>query len=110
MIKEKLVFKRITNGIERVYNYKLIKSVIGVNEVFGIEIEREDFKGDIKIDTYKDSIELISPNEKKVREVLDILYKNGVSPIHLVDIAGEFVDECVNDFSDIESLNYSMTM
>ncbi|MCR6513918.1 MAG: DUF6514 family protein [Clostridium sp.] len=110
MIKEKLVFKRVTNGIERIYNYKLIKSVLGIDEVFGIEIERLDYKGEIKINSYSEAVELISPNEEKVKGLLNMLYENGVSPIHLIDIAGEFIDECVNDFQGIEHFNYAMTV
>ena len=102
MLKEKFVFSRITNGIERKYQYKLIKTLIGKDEVFGIEIERTDYKGDLEIDSYKDSVELISPVESKVKCLLKMLYENQVSPIHLVDIIGEYVDEYVNDFKNID--------
>lgn len=101
MIKEKFVFSRITNGIERKYYYKLIKTIIGKDDVFGIEVERIDLKDDIIIDTFKDSIELVSPIEDKVKNLLRMLYENQVSPIHLIDIVGPFVDEYVNDFKEI---------
>lgn len=102
MLKEKFVFSRITNGIERKYQYKLIKTLIGKDEVFGIEIERTDYKGELEIDSYKDSVELISPVESKVKDLLKMLYENQVSPIHLIDIIGEYVDEYVNDFKNID--------
>lgn len=102
MLKEKFVFSRITNGIERKYQYKLIKTLIDKDEVFGIEIERTDYKGDLEIDSYKDSVELISPVESKVKGLLKMLYENQVSPIHLIDIIGEYVDEYVNDFRNID--------
>ena len=34
-----------------------------------------------------------------------MLYENEVSPIHLVDIIGPYVDEYVNDFNKIYSEN-----
>ena len=101
MIKENFVFSRINNGIERKYYYKLIKSIRWNEDVFGIEVERVDIKGDIIIDSFKDSIELISPVEEKVKKLLKMLYDNQVSPIHLIDIIGPFADEYVNDFKEI---------
>ncbi|MDU1855534.1 MAG: DUF6514 family protein, partial [Clostridium baratii] len=65
-------------------------------------IERTDYKGDLEIDSYKDSVELISPVESKVKGLLKMLYENQVSPIHLIDIIGEYVDEYVNDFKNID--------
>lgn len=103
MVKEKFVFSRITNGIERKYKYKLIKSLMGEEEVFGIEIERIDIKGDLIIDSFKDSIDLISPIEEKVSKLLKMLYENQVSPIHLIDIIGPYADEYVSDFDNIYS-------
>lgn len=100
MVKENFVFSRITNGIERKYQYKLIQTVLYKNEVFGIEVERVDYKGDLIIDSFKDSVDFISPDEGKVKKLLNMLYENQVSPIHLIDIIGSFVDEYVNDFTE----------
>lgn len=101
MIKENFVFVRVTNGIERKYFYKLIENVVNKRVFYGIEIERIDFKGTEEIDSFKDSVELISPDEDKVRALLVMLYDNQVSPLHLIDIAGEFIDECVHDFAEV---------
>ncbi|MGL4874696.1 MAG: DUF6514 family protein [Clostridium sp.] len=99
MIKENFVFVRSSNGIERKYNYRLIKSDFKEIDVYGIEIERIDYVAEEIIDSYKESVELISPNEKKVKELLKKLYENQVSPLHLIDIAGEMIDESVSDFA-----------
>ncbi|MGL4848602.1 MAG: DUF6514 family protein [Clostridium sp.] len=99
MIKENFVFVRSSNGIERKYNYRLIKSEFKESDVYGIEIERVDCIGEEIIDSYKECVELISPNEKKVKELLEKLYNNQVSPLHLIDIAGEMIDESVADFA-----------
>lgn len=103
MVKEKFVFSRVTNGIERKYKYKLIKNLMGQDEVFGIEVERVEIKGDLIISSFKDSVELISPVKEKVIKLLNMLYENQVSPIHLVDIIGPYVDEYVSDFNKIYS-------
>ena len=102
MNKENFEFLRTTNGIERKYEYKLTKCLIGNDEVFGIEVQRIDYKADLIIDSFKDSVELISPIKDKVINLLRMLYENQVSPIHLIDIIGPFVDEYVNDFKDIK--------
>ena len=44
MVKEEFMFSRVTNGIERKYKYKLVKSLMGQDEVFGIEVERIEVK------------------------------------------------------------------
>ena len=108
MGKEEFVFSRITNGIERKYNYKLIKSLMGQDEVFGIEVERIEIKGDLIISSFKDSVELISPVKEKVIKLLNMLYENQVSPIHLIDVIGPYVDEYVNDFNKIYSDDVSI--
>ncbi|MGL5417573.1 MAG: DUF6514 family protein [Clostridium sp.] len=99
MIKENFVFVRSSNGIERKYNYRLIKNGFKEIDVYGVEIERIDYVGSEIIDSYKEGIDLISPNETKVRDLLEKLYENQVSPLHLIDIAGEMVDEAVADFA-----------
>lgn len=103
MVKEEFMFSRVANGIERKYKYKLVKSLMGQDEVFGIEVERIEVKGDVIINSFKDSVELISPIKEKVIKLLNMLYENQVSPIHLVDIIGPYVDEYVSDFNKIYS-------
>ena len=36
--------------------------------------------------------------EKKAEDILVLLFNNLVSPIHLIDVVGEYSDLCVNDF------------
>ncbi|WP_407644975.1 DUF6514 family protein [Clostridium polyendosporum] len=40
----------------------------------------------------------ISPQRHKVHNLLKMIYDNGVSPRHLIDILGEYVDTYVIDF------------
>ena len=37
-------------------------------------------------------------SEKKAEDILVLLFNNLVSPIHLIDVVGEYSDLCVNDF------------
>lgn len=89
------------------YNYKLIKGVINIQfekemlpiQSYGIEVERQDLKEGSVVNTVKDSIGYISPQRHKVQELLRMIYKNGVSPIHLVEVLGEYVDTYIEDFN-----------
>ena len=47
----------------------------------------------------RDKIERISTKEEKVRQLLELLHIYQVSPIHLVDVLGEYVDNYVCDFN-----------
>ena len=79
--------------------YRLIESYFNGTIVYGIEVERKDFKDSNLINIERDSICKISPNKDKVEVLVDKLYKYEVSPIHLIDIIGEDVDNCVADFA-----------
>lgn len=96
----------IEGNIEHIYYYRMVKSQISkvynndtINvQCYGIEIERQDLvDGSISL-IQRDSISIISPERHKVHNLLKLLYANAVSPIHLVDIIGFYVDEYVDDF------------
>ena len=46
----------------------------------------------------RNEIRKISNSKTKVEWLLNLLKDNNVSPIHLVDILGSYVDEYVSDF------------
>lgn len=103
MIVQSLVLRKILeNDIQQEYSYKLISTLYNDIEAYGIEIDRVDSKeGEILKREY-DSVELISPCKAKVQDLIDKLYKYEVSPIHLIDVIGEYVDKCVSDFDKIQ--------
>ncbi|MGG7178241.1 DUF6514 family protein [Clostridium paraputrificum] len=101
MVVENLLITRSINSVEMKYTYKLTKRNYEDVQAYGIEIERNDMKNGKIINIVKDSVDLISTQRHKVKELLDMLYKNEVSPIHLVDIIGSYVDEYVYDFDNI---------
>ncbi|MGL5352167.1 MAG: DUF6514 family protein [Clostridium sp.] len=96
----------ITNeGTELKYTYRLTENKYKGNEAYGIEVERHKSLGGQTVDIERDKIDLISINKYKVNSLLELLYKNLVSPIHLVEILGEYVDEYVYDFDKVKNAN-----
>lgn len=99
-----LVVKSLVNSEEKedktmiIYNYRLLKESYLNGQAYGIEIERQDFKDGNLINIERDQIKKISSIEEKVNNLLDLIHRNKVSPIHIVDILGEYVDNYVTDF------------
>lgn len=89
-----------------IYNYRLTRGHISINlrsenlvvQTYGVEIERQDFTNGVMINIERDSVENISPQRHKVHNLLRMLYENGVSPIHLIDVLGEYIDNYIIDF------------
>lgn len=88
------------------YIYRLIKSGMSVyikNELtliqtYGIEVERQDVVDGVIVRLERDCVKSISPQRHKVHGLLKILYDNNVSPVHLIDVLGEYIDRYVDDF------------
>ena len=80
------------------YIYRIVENSIRNRQAFGIEIERQDFNNGEMINLERDSVSLVASEERKANDILILLFNNLVSPIHLVDIVGEYADLCVNDF------------
>ena len=88
-----------TDNKESKYSFRMFKESFFNGQAFGIEVERQDLiEGNI-IKIERDSISKISNNEEKVRDLLKLLFNYKVSPIHLVDILGDYVDSYVSDFN-----------
>ncbi|GIM28281.1 hypothetical protein CPJCM30710_09470 [Clostridium polyendosporum] len=99
-VVENLIKSVNCDNISYTYSYRLIRDSYKSNDAYGIEIERADYKNDIIVNIDRDRVKLISPNLEKVRGLVVMLYENQVSPIHLIDIIGEKVDEWVADFEN----------
>ncbi|WP_368253287.1 DUF6514 family protein [Clostridium paraputrificum] len=56
------------------------------------------------INRVEDGVKYISTQRHKVKGLLNLLYKNEVSPIHLIDIIGEYVDKWVEDFEESKKI------
>ena len=103
------ISKRVkTEEIEYVYYYRLLKSNINLNysnqlvevQAYGIEVERQDIKEGTIVKIERDYVKGISPQRHKVRELLRLLYDNNVSPIHLINVLGDYIDEYIVDFNE----------
>lgn len=98
----------IEDGSAIIYKYFLTQSQKNIHRgsgydkvtAYGIEATCEKALGDSITNVYADVIECISPNKEKVLELIEFLREHEVSPIHLIDIAGSFVDDCVQDFDE----------
>lgn len=86
------------------YFYRLTESETTRGVAFGIEVEKQDIKNGAVTNIERDAVDIISNKEEKVKQILELLYRNNVSPIHLVDVIGEYVDEYVQDFDNEETL------
>ena len=102
--KKYTVVKNLSTIIEnRNYSYRLIKSnFIHCNgdmiQAYGIEVETTEINNDEITGIERAGIEYISPYMHKVYALLSKLHSNNVSPIHLVDVIGEYVDDYTYDF------------
>ena len=67
-------------------------------QAFGIEIERQDFNDGQVVNLERDYVSLVASEEKRANDILLLLFNNLVSPIHLVDIVGEYSDLCAAEF------------
>lgn len=81
------------------FSYRLIENCFKGTKVYGIEVERKDFMDSSLINIERDSVDKISTNKDKIEVLVEKLYKYEVSPIHLIDVIGEDVDNCVADFA-----------
>jgi hypothetical protein len=97
------------------YNYRLVRGQVSLSisgdrvlvQTYGIEIERQDSRNGEVVNIERDCISTISPQRHKVHKLLKMLYDNEVSPIHLVDVLGDYVDEYIIDFDGV--LNSGVT-
>ena len=85
---------------EMKYSYRLIRENFFDGQAYGIEVERQDFSNNKLIYVERNEIRKISNTKGKVEGLLNLLSDNKVSPIHLVDVLGSYVDEYVSDFKE----------
>lgn len=115
VIVESIMRSVKTDEVERIYHYRMLKSNISLDysnqsvevQAYGIEVERQDIKDGKVINIERNYVRGISPQRHKVHKLLKLLYDNGVSPIHLIDILGEYIDEYIVDF-DKELMDIAM--
>lgn len=77
------------------YFYRITEERVLNRQAYGIEIERQDFKDGEISNLERDYVNIVAIDEKKANEILIKLYDNEVSPLHLIDIVGEYSDNCI---------------
>lgn len=106
MVVENLVRTESVEKIKYNYFYRLLKGKISIPcevdavevQSYGIEIERQDLLNGELINIERDCVKNISPDRNKVHNLLELLYDHSVSPIHLIDVLGDYIDEYIIDF------------
>jgi hypothetical protein len=106
MVVENFIRTENMDQIKCNYYYRLIKGKILITyemdtievESYGIEIERQDLQDGKLINIERDCVKNISPEGHKVHNLLKLLHDNLVSPIHLIEVLGEYIDEYIVDF------------
>ena len=109
VVIENLSKKVTDDDVKHNYFYRLVKSEISVSmydepteiQAYGIEIERQDIIDDTVVFIERDFVENISPQRHKVKNLMKMLYDNTVSPIHMIDILGDYIDEYISDFDEM---------
>lgn len=110
LVVEQMNHTETLDGKNLVYTYRLTRDLKmlysdrGSIEIqaYGIEVERQDFCDGVLINVERECVECISPQRYKVKNLMNLLYENIVSPIHLVEVLGEYIDEYVSDFDRCE--------
>lgn len=101
--------KRVIDGdVKHNYFYRLVKSEISILtydeptgvQAYGIEVERQDIVDDMVVCIERECVKSISPQRYKVKNLIKILYENTVSPIHMIDILGDCIDQYIVDFDE----------
>lgn len=108
MIVESMIRNEVCEDMKHNYFYRLTRDTIflalGGDEMevqsYGIEIERQDIANGSIVNIERDFIKSISPHRHKVHNLLKLLYDHCVSPIHLIEVLGDYIDEYIVDFDE----------
>ncbi|MCY6371286.1 DUF6514 family protein [Clostridium ganghwense] len=108
LIVENLCRSEKYEDVEYNYSYRVIKDQVIFAECekseiqsYGIEVERQDIVEGKVIKIERDFVKCISPHRHKVHNLVKVLYDNTVSPLHLLDVLGEYIDQYITDFDEV---------
>lgn len=91
-ILEEYKREHIENGIEMDYLYRLIRSKKDGECFYGIEIVRKDYKDNKCVNEEENMVKGISNDFFKVKDYLMNLFLYDVSPLHLLDIIQDAIE------------------
>ena len=109
VVVENMSRGKIVGDMRHVYSYRMVRSDISMTsdngtiqvQSYGIEAERQDMLNDEIVAIKRELIYNVSPHRHKVHNLLKLLHDNIVSPIHVVDVIGEYVDSYVCDYDEM---------
>lgn len=106
------IIKELTSVLEQEkiryeYSYKIIETKISEHSLFGIEVERVDYINGKMINIERERIDKISNELVKVEALHKLASSNLVSPIHLIDILGEYADRYIEEMKEERAIVYS---
>lgn len=108
VVVENMSRGKIVGDMRHIYFYRLVRGSIIMTsdndkseiQSYGIEVERQDIVNDELVSIIRDEIRNVSPHRHKVHNLLKLLYDNIVSPIHLVEVLGQYVDCYSSDYEE----------
>ncbi len=88
------------------YTYRLIQRDLHVEnhgenqsiKAYGVEVESKRKNNDKIVQASKEEVRYVTPYKYKGSQFLHMLERNMVSPIHLVEVAEEVIEEFYKDF------------
>lgn len=105
-IIENLVSVLDTEKVKYEYSYRIMETNFNNSAFFGIEIERIDYINGKVVNIERETIDKISEDLNKVEQLHKLVFDNLVSPIHLIDILGEYVDKYIAEFKEERAIVY----
>lgn len=93
-------------GTNLEYTYRLVQRDLHMDnngescciKAYGVEVESKVKCNEKNVQAFKEEIKYITPYKYKGSQFLHMLEKNMVSPIHLIDVTEEIVEEYYRDF------------
>lgn len=112
-IVQTLSKSHIEGTIEYAYQYNLIRNTIEIEvcgktievQGYGIKAIRTHSNSEGIVFQEEDLVKIISPQRHKVQGLIKLLWDNTVSPVHLIDVLGEYIDEFIGDFDQVDLEN-----
>ncbi|MEL7598385.1 MAG: DUF6514 family protein [Clostridiaceae bacterium] len=108
LVVENLCRSERYEGAEHNYSYRVIKDKVIFSEcnkleiqAYGIEVERQDVVDGKVVNIERDFVKCISPHRHKVHNLVKLIYDNIVSPVHLLEVLGEYIDDYITDFDEV---------
>lgn len=90
---QKSIKTNFSNGLERIYIYKVTEQLEKSIHEYGIEVELKDIMKGEKIRNIKEEVKNISTKKEEVIDILQLLCRNEASPVHLLDILQDYIED-----------------